>query len=123
MEKSGARVAIGITVQGGGGAVTTLRPENPSEKRKGVRRPAGGNPADGNHILIAGKTGIADVDIIAPDAWVGTGVTAYRGDGIPSAAVRSRARAARRVVGAGAAIHQPAPSTAARFSAPRSAHD
>ena len=51
---------------------------------------AGGNPADGNHILIAGKAGIADVDIVADDVWIGTRSSAYRGNKIASAILKRR---------------------------------
>ena len=49
---------------------------NAADIRVFVSSPAGGNPANGNHIGIAGKTGIADIDIVAGDFWVGTGSSA-----------------------------------------------
>ena len=58
-------MTIGIHVHGEGGASTNVRPVNASDIRVLVRSPAGANAADGNDIFIAGKTGIADVNIIA----------------------------------------------------------
>ena len=49
---------------------------------------AGGNPVDGNHIGIAGKTGIADIDIIASDIWIGTRSSAEGGIEIASAILK-----------------------------------
>jgi len=58
-------VTIGIHVHGEGGASTNVRPVNASDVRVLIRSPAGANATNGNDILIAGKTGIADVNIIA----------------------------------------------------------
>ena len=52
-------------VHGEGGASTNVRPVNASDVRVLIRSPAGANATNGNDILIAGKTGIADVNIIA----------------------------------------------------------
>ena len=71
--------------------VLTDRPVNAADIRVFVMSSAGGNPADGNHILIAGKTGIADVDIVADDIWIGTRVSAYGGIEIASAILKRRA--------------------------------
>ena len=49
---------------------------------------AGGNAANRKHVLIASKAGIADVDIVADDVWIGTGVSAYGGDKIASAILK-----------------------------------
>ena len=65
-------MAIVIDVHGEGGASINRRPVNATDIRVLVMSSAGGNPADGKHILIAGKTGIADIDIIADDIWIGT---------------------------------------------------
>src|SRR5207237_5762208 len=81
------------------------RPRKATEKRELVRSPAGGNPADGNDIGIAGETGIANVDIIADDAWVGTGVNAYRGDVNATGVVSQRKRAYSRIVAARIVVH------------------
>ena len=67
-------MTIGIDVHGEGGASINGRPVNAADIRVFVRGSAGGNPADGNHILIAGKTRIANVDIVADDIWIGTRV-------------------------------------------------
>jgi len=90
-------VTVGIDVHREGGASINGRPVNASDKRELVRRSAGGNPADGNHVIVAGKTGIADVDIIAEDAWIGTRVSA-QGDEIIASAILKREVAHRSVV-------------------------
>ena len=58
----------------GGGARINDRSVNATDKRVFVSRSRWRNPADGNHILIAGKTGIADIDIVANDIWIDTRV-------------------------------------------------
>ena len=79
-----AQVTIGVDVYGEGGASINGRAVNATDKRGFKIDSAGGNPANRNHILIASKAGIADVDIVADDVWIGTGVSAYRGDKIAS---------------------------------------
>ena len=86
-------MAISIDVHGEGGARINIRPVNAPDKREVVRRSAGSNPADRNDIGIAGKTGIANIEVVGHDTRVGTGVSAYRGDVIASAVVRERKRA------------------------------
>src|SRR5436190_1142739 len=65
-------MTIGIDIHGKGGASINGRPVDAADKRHFIRSSAGGNPADGNHILIAAKTRIADVNIIAANAGIGT---------------------------------------------------
>jgi hypothetical protein len=81
-------VAIGIDVHGEGGANINALPVNTTDIRVLVRSLAGGNPADGNHIGIAGKTGIADIDIVASDIWIGTRSSAEGGIEIASAILK-----------------------------------
>ena len=83
-------MTIGIDVHGEGGASVNRCPVNATDIRGLVIDSAGGNPADGNHVLIAGKTGIADVDIVAADVWIGTRASAYRGIEIASAILKRR---------------------------------
>ena len=49
-------MTIGIDVHGEGGISINGRPINAADIRVFVIGSAGGNPADGKHILIAGKT-------------------------------------------------------------------
>src|SRR5437773_767 len=76
IDKDRAQVPIGIDVHGSGSAGIKTRPVDATDKAVLVRGPAGSDTADGNCIGVAGKTRIADVDIVADDAWVGTGVSA-----------------------------------------------
>src|SRR5438067_2288243 len=65
-------MTIGIDIHGKGGASINGRPVDAADKRHFIIDSARSNPADGNHILIAAKTGIADIDIVAADSWIGT---------------------------------------------------
>jgi hypothetical protein len=82
-------VTIGIDVHGEG-VGTNGGHENATDKRVLVRSSAGDNPADGNHILAAAKTRIADVNIIAANAGIGTRASAYGVVEIASAILKRR---------------------------------
>ena len=72
-------MAIGVDVYGEGGAsILTPALVNATDKCGREIDSAGGNPADGNHILISGKAGITDVNVVADDVGIGTRVSAYR---------------------------------------------
>ena len=77
IDKAGAQVTIAIDVHGEGGGSINARSINAADIRVFVIGSAGGNPADGNHIGVAGKTGIADINIVADDIWIGTRFKAY----------------------------------------------
>ena len=81
---------IGIDVHDSGVRRNTRR-SDAADKGRRVIGPAGGYSADGNHILIAGKTGIADVDIVADDSWIGTRSSAQGSIVIASAILKCRA--------------------------------
>jgi len=89
--KGRAQVTIGIDVHGEGGASINGRPEDATDIRVLVRSSAGGDPADGKHVGIAGKTGIADIDIVADDSWFSTRSSAQGGIVIASAILKCRA--------------------------------
>src|SRR4029453_7470680 len=55
-----------------------------------IRGPAGGNPADGNHIRIARETRVANISIVAADIWIGTCSSAQGGFIIASAILKRR---------------------------------
>ena len=93
-------MTIVIDVHGEGGVNINALPVNAADIRVLVRGPAGGNPADGNHIGIAGKTGIADIDIVADDVWIGTRCSAY-GSIVIASAILKRPAAHCRVVASG----------------------
>src|SRR6476646_7024692 len=61
----------------GEGVGSNIRIINAADKREFVRGPAGGNPADGNHILVASKTGIANIEIVGNEIWIGTRSSAH----------------------------------------------
>ena len=67
---------------------TNARVVNAADIRVLVRGLAGGNPADGNHVIVAAKTGIADVDIIAADVGISTRCSAHGGIKITSAVLK-----------------------------------
>ena len=97
---------IGIDVHREGCISINLPALNASDKREFVRRSAGSDPADGNDIGIAGKTGIANIDVVANNARVHTGVSAYRSDVIASAVIDERISSNRRIVRAGGVEQQ-----------------
>src|SRR6476469_3261145 len=99
-------MAIGINIHGESGASINLPAVNASDKREVVRRSAGSDPADGNDIGIAGKTGIANIDVVGNNARVHTGVSAYRSDVIASAVIDERISSNRRIVRAGGVEQQ-----------------
>jgi hypothetical protein len=71
-----AQVTIGVDVYGEGGASINGRAVDATDKRGCEVDSAGSNPSDGNHILVASKTGIGNVNIVADDIWIGTRVSA-----------------------------------------------
>src|SRR6202035_4181497 len=70
-----AQVTIAVDVYWEGPS-TNHAPVNAADKGRREIGAAGGNPADGNHIFIAGETRIAEIEIVAHDIRVGTGVSA-----------------------------------------------
>src|SRR5919106_5308519 len=72
VDKGRTQMTIGIDVYREGAAGINLCSINATDVCSRVIGSAGGNPADGNHILIAGETRITDIDIIAADVWIGT---------------------------------------------------
>ena len=81
-------MAIGVHVHGEGGAHINGLPVDAADIRVFIIGSAGSNAADGNHILIAGKTGIADVDIVVADFWIRTRSSAQGGVEIASAILK-----------------------------------
>jgi hypothetical protein len=97
IHKGRAKVTIGIDVYGQGRASINGRSENATYVCGRVIGSAGGDPADGKHILIAGKTGIADVHIVADDVWIRT-CSSAQGDVEIASAILKRQIAHRSIV-------------------------
>jgi hypothetical protein len=69
-------VPVRIDVQRNCGAYRNLRSDDAADKGRRVIASAGSDAADGNYIGIAAKTRIADIDVVANNARLGTGKSA-----------------------------------------------
>ena len=83
-------MTIGIDIDREGGASVNGRAVNTTDICSREIDSAGGNSTDGKHILITGKAGITDVNIVADDIGIGTRVSAYRRKKIASAILKRR---------------------------------
>lgn len=101
-----AQVTVGIDVHGESGTGINGRSEDAADKRHFVIGSAGGNAADRNHIGVAGKTGVADIDIVADDTWIGARCSADGRVVIASAILKCRAAYCRVVASVGVGLQR-----------------
>src|SRR5262245_44508958 len=83
-------MTIRIDVHGEGATGTNLRSVDATDIGVCEIDSAGGNSANGKHILITGKTRVANVNIVAENFWIGTCVGAQGNVEIGSAILKRR---------------------------------